>query len=1304
MPFGCWRKQRRDEGPDDADIGCCEDKASVLSRLFFAWVTPLIAYGWSQPVQLDRLPSVGTGDELVSAAISARFQSEWAREARRARAEATNQTAPQPGLLKSAILACWAPARALGQRIRKAPVATRRPQPSLIRPLYRLVLGHLVRAFAARLAAELIPVFVPILVQQTTTYVQLKRQSDAAPPAWQGYTLVVSMFAMLLLYSWSFQWFFFEIGKATVVIRSALTSAIYRKSLVLSPDARARLTLGKLTNLVSSDMGQIERGVTSAIVCVTIPIQVMVSIAVLIYMIGPVSIAGWALVIAFVPAQMLVSRYLVQLRRAAATCADQRIRAVREAMQGIKVVKAFAWESAILAKVQQAREKEVAIIARMNLIRYTLISFALHSPVFAAILTFAILALSGGVLKNGPVFAVIGIFNSMSVPLSWLPVSLTETWNTLVPLGRIAEALAEDELEPPPEPQQSLDVAIRVADGVFGWSAPHHADEKSSCEPGPGALAQGDPCSIKETLKNYTFPHEPTADKGTSHTQDGFCLSQINLDIPHGSLVIVIGSVGSGKSSLAAALAGEMSRVSGSIALSSTFSYVPQVPWVMNASVRDNILFGEPYNADAYASVIEACELEADFASLPAGDRTEIGERGTTLSGGQKQRVSIARAVYSGREIAILDDCLSAVDVRTSQAIFRQCRATGQISLSTYIAYGRASGGWVLFVGIVLCLAAAQGCRIGGDFWIRMWLQRQADAHKNMGMYIAIYALFGGLQLVCFALFSVLLVVSVYKGSRHLHARAFERTLRSPMSFFDTTPLGRILNRFTRDVDALDLTMCDFLRQFYQNTSRSIGAFVTISILVPMFLVPLIPLFVGSWALIYVYLRTSVEIQRLASISRSPLYAHYSETLQGLATIRAYNAQERYTLTIHQALDDANRPHWYSLVAQNWVWLRVDYLSHLLTLTICLIIVSQPARWDAAAVGLMLVQATQMGVYVTYAGRGWSELQNNMNAVERINYYASKLDQEPPDDGPSAPVVYSENTSDVTVRPINRKWPTRGTVIVRDLSLRHRPGLPLALDGVNIEVYDGERIGIVGRSGAGKSSLVSALFRLAEPSGGKIFVDGIDTHIVPLARLRAGIGMLPQDPVLFEGTLRSNLDPFDETTDSAIWSALRQVRLYDHIARRPEKLDMPIDESGENFSVGQRQLLCLARVLLRRPRILVLDEATASVDYDTDVAIQQIIASSAWKLSVISIAHRLQTVATYDRIYVMDQGKVVESGAPLTLLERHLLPGDTGLAPGLGPSPAFHRLIAEMSDDARERLLTQARMAVTSRHGTPENI
>lgn len=1412
---------------------------------------------------LDILPEIGINKEMDPHTVSSRFEQGWVRE--QERTTSTNSTSRSSGAFVWCALALkriFNSLKKLKTRLFGGDMSLldsanhQSSSPYLVFALYPLVSGNIWRALVARMMAELIPVFIPILVKLTVAYSHYKRlahQTTAhapnidGPPSWQGYLLAVGMFLMLIVYTWAFQWFYFEIGKATVIVRTALISALYRKSLVLSSPARTRLTLGQLNNLVSSDISQIERGITSMLVCITVPVQVVVSVAVLVYMIGPVSIAGWALVLSFVPIQLWASKYVVSLRKQAVKYTDERMRATRETLQGIKVVKYFAWEGSMLDTIKRIRSKEISAIAKLNILKYGLISFALHSPVFASILTFAVFALTGGELRDGPVFAVIGIFSSMSVPLSWFPGALTETRNSVVPLQRITNAMLEEDLNEDHHQQPNLDVAIKLNHAHFAWNNKAKTTTASDSHP---------VTEYGHTLESYRFPNNPFDQQSKDGSTDSFSLKNICLEIPHGSLVVIIGKVGCGKSSLISSLVGEMPCISGDMFYNGAISYAPQVPWISNASIRDNITFGMPYDREKYIDVIESCALDTDIASFPDGDLAEVGERGTTLSGGQKQRINIARAAYSESSIVLLDDCLSAVDTQVSRTIFRHCikgilatktrllvtnsldyipaadyivtldrgrvaeqgtfnnlmgingvtasmynsyvsrmeadiqqaaeghyttdsslhtatllketnelsngslsnissagqseirsitplpyetsnssnsnsdngsnaiiteqmssgkdskysenivlsdlslkrkqavsteklmsieeRMTGQVSLSTSVAYIAAGGGYLFLVSVLLCLGISQGCRTGSDFWVRLWIKHEQEANHRM-YYIGIYILLGGLQLIWFLAFAVLLVVTIYKSSKWLHNRALERVLKSPMSFFDTTPLGRIINRFTRDIDSIDLALCDFLRQFYQNLSRSIGAFVSISILIPVFLAPLLPLFAISWALIYVYLRTSIEIQRTASISRSPLYAHYNETLQGLATIRAYKAQERYIARLDRVLDDANRPHWYSLVVQNWVWLRVDYISHTLSFAVCLFIVSQPTRWDAAAVGLLLVQATQMGAYVTYAGRGWTELQNNMNALERINYYAVGLKQEEGEEGGN---VCRTSTTAIN-QHAKTDWPERGTIIIRSLSMQYRPGLPLALQDMNMEIYDQERIGIVGRSGAGKSSITSALFRLVEPSGGKIFIDGVDIQSLELDRLRRAIGILPQDPVLFEGTLRTNLDPLHMHSDTEIWDILDKVCLRGLVSLHPNRLDMAVGEGGDNFSVGQRQLLCLARVLLGKPMILILDEATANVDHETDRAIQDIVLSNTLNMTVISIAHRLQTIINYDRIYVIDGGQVVESGTPLSLLEQHLQTADSD-SNSHEPS-VFYTMVREMDAAMASYMLRQAR-------------
>ncbi|KAJ2501224.1 hypothetical protein GGH96_002145 [Coemansia sp. RSA 1972] len=973
---------------------------------------------------------------------------------------------------------------------------------------------------------------------------------------------------------------------------------------------------------------------------------------------------------------MWVSRYLVQLRGKAVKYTDKRIRTTRETLQGIKVVKAYAWESSILETMQRIRDKEVGIIARLNLIRYSLISVALHAPVFASILTFAALVLTGGKLKNSAVFATIGIFNSMSVPLSWFPGALTETINTLVPLRRIAEALLEEELVCASEPCLDLDVAVRISDGIFKWN-----DGAATKVPNQKDNASSDVLKVSREV---------------------FQLKAVNLEIPHGSLVIVIGSVGSGKSSLASAIVGEMDCTSGSIIYGGTLGYAPQVPWMTNATIRENIVFGKPFDYETYLSVIEACELEADLAAFPAGDQTEIGERGVTLSGGQKQRISIARIAYAECNISVLDDCLSAVDVRTSRAIFKQC-IRGVLASTTRILVTNSLD-YLPSADLVITMDNGRVVESGTFL----------DLMEMGGVTAAIYASFmshesseyfevGKTYTTDSSLYTATPIRETARSSKssdrsaQLHISNIDGEKQSALTFASLAARTEISELPDMEVTSSDSSQKSTNRMSDLNVADD-KDFSTNTVQIES-------------DNTHVRKLMSQEERETGQISWS-VYRTYIQAgggiiiLSGMLLCLAISQGCRVgsdfwmRLWIHHRRDSSDTKLFVGLYALlgglQFLWFGL--FSALLVLSVyksskklhsqAFERVLRSPIWDAAAVGLMLVQATQMGAYATYAGRGWSELQNNMNSVERVSYYATMLDKEDTLETNAARCAISSTA--ITMRHITDMWPERGTVIVRNLSMRYRPELPLALQGVDMEIYSGEKIGIVGRSGAGKSSLVTALFRLVEPASGKIFIDGIDTQCVPLDRLRKSIGILPQDSVLFEGSVRSNLDLFHEYSDTAAWDMLRQVCMYDLVSQHPQKLDMLVGEGGENFSAGQRQLLCLARALLRKPKLLVLDEATANVDHETDAAIQRAISSTGQDMTVISIAHRLQTVVTYDKIFVVDDGRIVESGTPLSLLERYTYPASSVENTITASQSPFYGMIREMNSAAVESLMAQA--------------
>jgi len=455
------------------------------------------------------------------------------------------------------------------------------------------------------------------------------------------------------------------------------------------------------------------------------------------------------------------------------------------------------------------------------------------------------------------------------------------------------------------------------------------------------------------------------------------------------------------------------------------------------------------------------------------------------------------------------------------------------------------------------------------------------------------------------------------------------------MSFFDTTPVGRILNRFSKDIYTIDESLPRTVGFFLVMVFSSIGIMVVIAIVTPFFLCTFIPLgFIYHFIQQY-YIRSSREIKRLDSISRSPIYAHFSETLAGISTIRSFGQEERFIFDNQVKLDENQKAYFASLVANRWLGIRVEFIGSCVVSLAALLAVLERDNIDPGMAGLSLTYALNITVVLNWLVRMSTEAETQLVSVERVMQYA-KIDTEAP-----ASILQ-------TLPP--RTWPQDGAIEFKNLTLRYRPDLDLVLRGITISIMPQEKVGVVGRTGAGKSSLMLALFRLVEAEGGSVEIDGINIATLGLDTLRSRLSIIPQDPTLFTGTIRSNLDPFDKYTDDEIWYALDKVHLKDYVLSM-NGLETLVAEYGENLSVGQRQLMCLGRALLKRSKILVMDEATAAVDYETDRLIQKTIREEFVEVTVLTIAHRIQTIVDYNRVLVLDQGRVAEFDAPSVLLQ-----------------------------------------------------
>ncbi|KAE8214065.1 hypothetical protein CF327_g2493 [Tilletia walkeri] len=840
-----------------------------------------------------------------------------------------------------------------------------------------------------------------------------------------------------------------------------------------------------------------------------------------------------------------------------------------------------------------------------------------------------------------------------------------------------------------------------------------------------------------------------------------FSLHDINLAIPKGELVGIVGRIGSGKSSILSALAGEMRKQNGTVSFGGTVAYAAQHSWIQNLTFKQNVLFGQAEDEERYQRVIENCALEHDIELLPQGDQTEIGEQGVNLSGGQKARVSLARAAYYDADIVLLDDPLSSSDPLVGRHLMHKCimgfmsgktrllvthqlwalplvdriivvdngriveqgtypdllsrkggvfsklieehgveeneeqkedqkedkeelkkpgkeavkvvsggaglmtdeeREVGAVSFKVYWRY-LSSAGSVWWAPLLLTIMTLiQVSQIGNNLLLRYWSEGSIPGWKQ-GQYMGLYAGFGVAQAVFVFCGSFGVSVAGFYASLTLYKRSLGGVLNSPISFHETTPTGRIVNRLSKDVDTLDMQLPSNLFQFGNQLWTVLGT-VALVIYSYNWLGVMFPPLIIIYTIIQAYYRrTSREAKRLDSILRSRLYSSFGETLTGMATIRAFRAQTRFVRVNESNIDYNNRSYYLTIAVQRWLSVRMDFLGNILVLGIGLAAVGFRRTTSPAVLGVALTYTLQITQSLSQMVQQLAQVEQDFNVVERVLHYA--------DLPPEGPKLLPND-------PEEDKWPTEGAIEFRNVQLRYREGLPLVLKGVSFKIRPGERVGVVGRTGAGKSSLLVALWRLAPIAGGQILIDGQDISEIGFETLRRGICIVPQDSVIFDNTLRFNIDPTGRATDAEMNAALRQVGLLvdgtasagtatpheDEEKVKEEEvvpagefrqqarkftLDMPCRE--DSFSAGQRQLISLARAIVKNTKVLALDEATSSADVESDATIQRWIAKHMDR-TLLCIAHRLNTICFYDRVLVMDKGEVAEFDAPLDLFDR----------------------------------------------------
>ncbi|KAF9143117.1 hypothetical protein BG015_000536 [Linnemannia schmuckeri] len=1214
----------------------------------------------------------------------------------------------------------------------------------------------------------------PVLLGQILDFMMASSSTDepAPQPLSYGIYLAVLMFLVSLMSSVTGAQLLQLNAERGMEIRSGLIGLIYRKSLKLSSEARQTQTAGAISNHMSVDAEKWTTALNTLPQWVSAPIELLVALWMLYRQLGWCSLVGLVTVVGLIPIQNKVADIFSEIKGTKLTIMDHRIRLITEMLTSIKTVKLYAWEDAFKARIAGYREIEMAVLRRFGVV-YARMTLIFSTTMFMSLLSFGIYAAVGGPggtpgeITPHVIFVSLSLFGLLSKPISSMDTLLSSTTSILVATRRIQAFLLSEEL-----PIDSTSVLSRlgeddvvVRDAVLSWHK-QVMDDQISNSSAQGSGNENTPLLAPSLPSSETVvtPRTPT-------------LNNINFHLRAGSLTAVVGRIGSGKSSLLSALIGDMHRYQGSVQVRGSVAYVSQQAWILHSTVKDNILFGKPLDQERYEAVILACCLQQDLDMLPAGDQTEIGERGINLSGGQKQRVSLARAAYQDADIYLLDDPLSAVDAHVDQHLWKNLIGPGgllknktrllvthglyhlsevdqvlvmkdgtisekghfdellaakrgfyQLNLEFSVTADKqhkksasraatsstdrsseagseaaddtdattvvtpagitssqdtktsndneeskpaaglvtvekmANGGvgWHMFMvyakaasytniaSVIILYILVEMAQIGTSFWLRYWSDSGSGQDKySVVQFLVIYTAFT-LAYMTFnmVLFYVANVLAAVKGARHMHDRLLENLLRQPMAFFDVTPVGRIINRFSTDVDAIDENIIWNLIDVVYCLVAIGGTLVVISVSTPQFLYAM-PVLTLCYLYIQSYfLSSSQALKRFMSVSKSPLYQHFSETLAGVSTIRAMSVTPRFIRVNGEKADLSAETQLAFGMGNRWLKVRLEFLGALIVFDAALLAVLSKGNGlvGPGLVGLSLTYAMNITGDITYLVRSWAEMSNQLISVERIEEYA-ELPQE---------------ATLVTGVSLPEGWPAEGKVVFRNFSARYREGLEPILKNVSFEVAPGEKVGIVGRTGAGKSSLTLALFRmieakdsywtrvatasphdtlggdLGERGGGSIEIDGVDISTIGLKTLRSHLSIIPQDPTLFAGTIRENLDPFHESTDAELWTALERAHLKSLISSLFGGLSYEVASNGENFSVGQRSLICLA----------------PAVDVETDDLIQQTIREEFKDRTVLTIAHRIKTVMDSNKILVLEKGEVVEYERPEVLLLR----------------------------------------------------
>ncbi|KAE8151514.1 P-loop containing nucleoside triphosphate hydrolase protein [Aspergillus avenaceus] len=1253
----------------DARVVDAEESSSVLGRLCFQWASPLVALAQScSNISVDDLPELN--DRARTGALQEKFA-----------------------------------------QVASCTTDNHDEAPSLCRILFSVYGKPLTTQIGLS-----IPLAVLAFTPHGALWVVLNLL-EKHPRSKTDMSCLVNWAVVLAcsigLSAWLENWLLWiAMNKIFVPMSQQLTATLYNKAMGFSGQSMKQgvdIRPGgrNLINLVATDIPRIA---TAGGFLYSNLLQVMkltVASTLLTYLLGWQSLVGglFCLVLVSPLHRFCVKRY-TKAEQALMNWRDRKTAALTEALNCIQQVKIAALESKWEAKINELRGRELQ--AHRLSFNWYVMSLVCHllGPVLVSAVSIGIYHWLYGSLKPSVAFPALSMLGYVQYILGVIPELVSGVVGARVSLTRMDKYLWTKDM--PPNIASSDHVEFE------GATLTHRCVEAT---------------------------HRP------------WSLGSVHIRFPTGKLSLICGATGAGKSLLLSAIQGECDLKTGILrrplppsyddiyescparnnwVINDAIALVPQMPWNDSGTIRENILFGLPYDPSRYHSVLYACALFKDLEAFEDQDLTDIGPEGIMLSGGQKARLALARALYSRAGVLLLDDIFSAVDVHTAQHLLVHALTgalaegrtrllvthhsplcleyadylvhltdgtvgfAGQPStvkhqslhydvegsllhgepahlaprtpltvvpnLGTGIlmnkkdfrknwSYSSASpqrsmlrcffdisGGWWSWSGVAGCYILYNSLLLAQYHWVRLWSESSPSANSNhsiTGYYVLGYVAIAGTACLVGGLRSYLAFQAALRASNHFFRRTLHVILRAQFPWLDTVPIGCLHNLFAGDFYLLDSRIGMDLIGLGNAGMDCVGVMMGAILACPrLALIAAILICVIAWYTKQ-YVRAVRDITHLEATTRSALYEHIHSSLRGLSTIRAFGRTEYYVQQMHAKIDQHAKTSWHLYLLHRWLAFRINVLGTLFSLATALFVVSSNSMTGSLA-GFALVFTNHLGHALVTLSRTYATAEMDFNAVERVQEYTG---------------VPTEDHAGVDVP---REWPTCGRLSVANLTVGYSPDMPPVLHEVNFDVEPGQRIGIVGRTGAGKSSLALAIFRCLEAQQGAVWIDGVDVRMIKLSHLRRRLAMIPQNPTLFNGTVRSNLDPFSEHSDDALLQALERVSWNSTATDCSSILCAPVADGGSNLSCGQRQLLCLARAVLLRPTLLVLDEATSAIDHTTDDLIQQSLRSAIGGRTptLLVIAHRLRTIVDFDRVLVLDEGRVVEFDSPQVLIQK----------------------------------------------------